>query len=182
MECAWQTLRTFSQNHKQLQGSPGAVAVLHTHSRRLDFHPNVHVAMPAGALDAGTPTPRANPGAPLGPCLAMRQAGREAQGDGFYSRSPNLRFRMRGGCASGIRLPPSPDALPCLPPGDACLVRRMVPASWLVFISSNRRTQGFALARHCELPVSALPILYTDHESGAVFKKVILRVAQDDSY
>jgi len=52
MECAWQTLRTFSQNHKQLQGSPGAVAVLHTHSRRLDFHPHVHVAMPAAALDA----------------------------------------------------------------------------------------------------------------------------------
>src|SRR5437867_4493672 len=37
MDCAWQTLRTFSQNHKQLQGSPGAVAVLHTHSRRLEF-------------------------------------------------------------------------------------------------------------------------------------------------
>lgn len=52
MECAWQTLHTFSQNHRQLQGSPGAVAVLHTHSRRLDFHPHVHVAMPAGALDA----------------------------------------------------------------------------------------------------------------------------------
>ena len=52
MDCAWQTLRTFSQNHKQLQGSPGAVAVLHTHSRRLDFHPHVHLAMPAGALDA----------------------------------------------------------------------------------------------------------------------------------
>jgi Putative transposase/Transposase zinc-binding domain len=29
MECAWETLRTFSQNHKQLQGTPGAVAVLH---------------------------------------------------------------------------------------------------------------------------------------------------------
>ena len=52
MDCAWQTLRTFSQNHRQPQGSPGAVAVLHTHSRRLDFHPHVHVAMPAGALDA----------------------------------------------------------------------------------------------------------------------------------
>ena len=47
--------------------------------------------------NANTPTPRTNPGAPLGPCLAMtgwpraRQAGCEAQGDGFYSRSPNLR-------------------------------------------------------------------------------------------
>lgn len=52
MDCAWETLRTFSQNHKQLQGSPGAVAVLHTHSRRLDFHPHVHLAMPAAALNA----------------------------------------------------------------------------------------------------------------------------------
>lgn len=52
MDCAWQTLRTFSQNHKQLQGSPGAVAVLHTHSRRLEFHPHVHLSMPAAALDA----------------------------------------------------------------------------------------------------------------------------------
>ena len=52
MECAWETLRTFSQNHRQLQGIPGAVAVLHTHARRLDFHPHVHLAMPAAALDA----------------------------------------------------------------------------------------------------------------------------------
>ena len=52
MDCAWQTLRTFSHNHRQLQGCPGAVAVLHTHSRKLDFHPHVHVAMPAAALDA----------------------------------------------------------------------------------------------------------------------------------
>ena len=52
MQCAWDTLRTFSQNHKQLQGSPGAVAVLHTHSRTLSFHPHVHVVMPAAALDA----------------------------------------------------------------------------------------------------------------------------------
>jgi len=52
MDCAWATLHTFSQNHKQLQGSPGAVAVLHTHSRRLEFHPHVHLTMPAAALDA----------------------------------------------------------------------------------------------------------------------------------
>ncbi|TXT39907.1 MAG: transposase [Comamonadaceae bacterium] len=52
MDCAWGTLCTFSQNHRKLQGSPGAVAVLHTHSRKLDFHPHVHMAMPAAALDA----------------------------------------------------------------------------------------------------------------------------------
>ena len=52
MDCAWATLHTFSQHHAQLQGSPGAVAVLHTHSRQLAFHPHVHLAMPAAALDA----------------------------------------------------------------------------------------------------------------------------------
>ena len=51
-ECAWATVNTFSHNDKKLQGNPGAVAVLHTHTRRLDYHPHVHLVMPAAALDA----------------------------------------------------------------------------------------------------------------------------------
>lgn len=51
MQCAWQTLLTFSRNDPQLQGTPGAVAVLHTHSRRLDYHPHVHCVVPAAAID-----------------------------------------------------------------------------------------------------------------------------------
>ena len=51
IQCVWETVRTFSQNDKQLQGIPGAIAVLHTHSRRLDFHPHVHLVMPAAAID-----------------------------------------------------------------------------------------------------------------------------------
>ncbi len=50
-QCAWETLSTFSLNNKQLQGTPGVVAVLHTHSRRLDYHPHLHTIMPAGAID-----------------------------------------------------------------------------------------------------------------------------------
>ena len=38
LRCGWETLRTFSQNDKQLQGTPGAIAVLHTSTRRLDYH------------------------------------------------------------------------------------------------------------------------------------------------
>ena len=52
MRCAWDTVRTFSGNDKQLQGTPGAIAVLHTHTRRLDFQPHVHLLMPAAAIDA----------------------------------------------------------------------------------------------------------------------------------
>ena len=52
MRCAWETVHRFSQNDRQLHGTPGAIAVLHTHSRRLDFHPHVHLVVPAAALDA----------------------------------------------------------------------------------------------------------------------------------
>ena len=51
MQCAWETVRTFSQNDKQLQGTPGAIAVLHTNTRQMEFHPHVHLVMPATALD-----------------------------------------------------------------------------------------------------------------------------------
>ena len=51
IRCAWETVRTFSQNDRQLRGTPGAIAVLHTNTRRLDFHPHVHLVMPAAAVD-----------------------------------------------------------------------------------------------------------------------------------
>lgn len=52
IKCAWETLKRFSARDKQLQGIPGAIAVLHTHSRNLDFHPHVHIIMPAAAIEA----------------------------------------------------------------------------------------------------------------------------------
>ena len=51
MRCCWETVRTFSQNDKQLHGTPGAIAVLHTNTRRLEYHPHVHLVMPAAAVD-----------------------------------------------------------------------------------------------------------------------------------
>jgi len=51
LRCCWETVRTFSQNDRQLRGTPGAIAVLHTHTRRLDYHPHVHLVMPAAAVD-----------------------------------------------------------------------------------------------------------------------------------
>jgi hypothetical protein len=51
MRCSWETVRTFSQNDKQLQGTPGAIAVLHTNTRRLEYHPHVHLVMPAAAIN-----------------------------------------------------------------------------------------------------------------------------------
>lgn len=52
--CSWQTVQSFCRNDKQLKGSGGAITVLHTHSRRLDYHPHVHLVMPAAAIDTAS--------------------------------------------------------------------------------------------------------------------------------
>ena len=51
LKLAWQTLAEFGTRDRKLSGRLGATAVLHTHSRALDFHPHVHVVVPAGAVD-----------------------------------------------------------------------------------------------------------------------------------
>ncbi|WP_250655631.1 IS91 family transposase [Alkalimarinus coralli] len=48
---ARQTLSTFAKNDKQLHADLGLTGVLHTHSRRLEFHPHVHFIVPNGGLD-----------------------------------------------------------------------------------------------------------------------------------
>lgn len=51
---AWETLAGFGQRHRALQGDLGATAVLHTHTCALDFHPHVHIVLPAGAINTTT--------------------------------------------------------------------------------------------------------------------------------
>jgi len=89
MDCAWATLRTFSQNHRQLQGSPGGVAVLHTHSRKLEFHPHVHLAMPAAALDCDKGL--------------WRTLRRGAKGDGYLFNHKALAKVFRGKLLAALR-------------------------------------------------------------------------------
>jgi len=52
LRSSWETVRTFARHDRQLQGVPGAIAVLHTNTRALEFHPHVHLVMPAAAVDA----------------------------------------------------------------------------------------------------------------------------------
>jgi len=47
---AKQTLDEFFKNDKELGECNGLVAVLHTYSRQLNFHPHVHFIVPAGGL------------------------------------------------------------------------------------------------------------------------------------
>lgn len=52
--CVKEVLTTFTKNDKKLRGKPGLMMVLHTHSRELDFHPHIHVVMPAASIDTKT--------------------------------------------------------------------------------------------------------------------------------
>ncbi|MEA3347938.1 MAG: transposase [Pseudomonadota bacterium] len=52
--CVQETLKEFTINDKQLRGLAGLTTVLHTHSRRLDFHPHIHVVMPAASINSKT--------------------------------------------------------------------------------------------------------------------------------
>lgn len=51
IKLTWETLSQFGLNDKKLRGKLGATVVLHTHSRALNFHPHVHIVIPAGAID-----------------------------------------------------------------------------------------------------------------------------------
>lgn len=50
-ECVWEVLQAFSRNDKKLRGEPEMIALLHTHSRKLNYHPHIHTVMPAIAVD-----------------------------------------------------------------------------------------------------------------------------------
>jgi hypothetical protein len=44
-------LKDFGLNPKHLGVDIGMTAVLHTHSRRLEYHPHLHVVVPGGGVD-----------------------------------------------------------------------------------------------------------------------------------
>jgi hypothetical protein len=46
--CVSSTLKDFGLNPKNLGAEIGMTMVLHTHNRRLDFHPHIHVVVPGG--------------------------------------------------------------------------------------------------------------------------------------
>jgi len=48
---ATQTLKTFGLNPKHLGAQMGMTAILHTHSRRLIYHPHIHVVTPGGGVN-----------------------------------------------------------------------------------------------------------------------------------
>lgn len=88
------TLRTFAYTLKGLGGEIGVSAVLHTHTRALDYHPHVHVIIPGGCL------------------LAKRRQWKKLQGDYLFNGFALAEvFRARLLAAleqAGFRLPTIP--------------------------------------------------------------------------
>jgi hypothetical protein len=44
-------LKTFTKNDKKLGGAAGFTAILHPHSRPLNYHPHIHVVMPGASIN-----------------------------------------------------------------------------------------------------------------------------------
>ncbi|WP_422491584.1 IS91 family transposase [Endozoicomonas sp. ALE010] len=45
------TLKQFGANDKKLDADLGMTGVMHTHSRRLDYHPHIHFVVPGGGIN-----------------------------------------------------------------------------------------------------------------------------------
>ena len=52
--CVQDVLKTFTINDKKLLGAAGFTAILHTHSRPIDYHPHIHVVMPGASINTKT--------------------------------------------------------------------------------------------------------------------------------
>ncbi len=50
-QCAISTLKDFGINDKTFAAELAMTAVLHTHSRRLDYHPHIHIIVPGGGVN-----------------------------------------------------------------------------------------------------------------------------------
>jgi hypothetical protein len=50
-DCVQDTLKTFTRNDKKFGGSAGFTATLHTHSRRIEYHPHIHIVMPGASIN-----------------------------------------------------------------------------------------------------------------------------------
>lgn len=50
-QCAVSTLKDFGVNEKGFAAELAMTAILHTHTRRLDYHPHIHMIVPGGGIN-----------------------------------------------------------------------------------------------------------------------------------
>ena len=96
--CAWATVATFAADPKWLGARTGAVAVLHTWGRRLQYHPHIHMVVPSGGLTARGGWRRCGKSF-FAPVKAMSKVFRAKLLEGVRALAPTLDL---GGCASHL--------------------------------------------------------------------------------
>lgn len=71
-QTAWETLKTFGNDHKHLGAQTGMISILHTWGQTLTLHPHVHCIVPGGGLtNAGKWVTARNKGKYLFPVKVM---------------------------------------------------------------------------------------------------------------
>ena len=101
MRCSWETVRDLAADPRFLGARAGAIAVLHTWGRTMQYHPHAHLIVPAGGLDAdGRWRACASPDF-LAPVRAMSRMfrGKVMAGIKRLWREGSLDL---GGCAEGL--------------------------------------------------------------------------------
>ena len=117
--CAWATVAAFAADRRWMGARTGAVAVLHTWGRQLQYHPHVHMLVPSGGLTARGGWRRCGRDF-FAPVRAMSKVFRAKVLEGVRALAPALDL---GGCASHLA-------------GDgalAALVDRLFSGDWVVY-------------------------------------------------
>lgn len=99
--CAWATVAAFAADPRWLGARTGAVAVLHTWGRQLQYHPHVHMVVPSGGLTAHGTWRRAGSRF-FAPVKAMSKVFRAKLLEGVTALAPKLDL---GGSASHLSAP-----------------------------------------------------------------------------
>ena len=83
IKAAWQTIDSFARRDPKLKGRIGAHAVLHTHNRKLEYYPHVHMIVPAGVIEHQTGAWRSKDGHYLFPDRNLAKVFRAKMIDGI---------------------------------------------------------------------------------------------------
>ena len=99
--CAWATVAAFAADRRWMGARTGAVAVLHTWGRQLQYHPHVHMLVPSGGLTARGGWRRCGRGF-FAPVRAMSKVFRAKVLEAVSALAGTLDL---GGCASHLAAP-----------------------------------------------------------------------------
>ena len=130
--CSWATVAAFAADPKYLGARTGAISVLHTWGRQVQYHPHVHMIVPAGGLTerGGWRHTGKNFFAPV---RAMSKVFRAKLLEGVRALAGKLDL---GGCAAHLAEPGALESL----------VSSLFESKWVVYCKRPFRDAGCVLS------------------------------------